>query len=149
MITWNRVEIESFYKIISIVCVSNFIYDIDYSRVISRFIFRSFRNGKNNNVLSYCKKPDRNICPATFKVDALSLRLEISLHAHPVGTNTRFGTEVIFTLIWLAYAFGIRWRTHDLVPKSFLRSFDWLTRSELGDCARSLITGLNDGAQRL
>ena len=32
--------------------------------------------------------------------------------------------------------------THDLVPKSFLRSTDWFTHSELGYFARSLISGL-------
>ena len=31
-----------------------------------------------------------------FKVAATSLKLEIRLHAHQVGTNTRSGTEVIF-----------------------------------------------------
>ena len=43
-----------------------------------------------------------------FKVAATSLKLEIRLHAYPVGTNTRSGTEVI------------------------LHSSDWLMRSELG-----------------
>ena len=47
-----------------------------------------------------------------------SLKLEIRLHA------TRLA------------------RLHDLVPKPFLRSCDWLMRSELGYCARSLICRL-------
>ena len=34
-----------------------------------------------------------------IKVDATSLRLEIRLHAHQVGTNTPSGTETIVTLI--------------------------------------------------
>ena len=43
------------------------------------------------------------------KVTATSLKLEIRLHAHMVGTNTRSGTEAIFMLIWLAYyVFGTR-----------------------------------------
>ena len=40
-------------------------------------------------------------------------------------------------------------RTHDLVPKSSLRSSDWLMRSELGYFARSLISRLNDCAATL
>ena len=55
----------------------------------------------------------------------MSLKLEIRLHAHLVGTNTRSGTEVI------------------------LRSSDWLIRSELGYIARSLVSGLDDGAATL
>ena len=42
------------------------------------------------------------------KVTATSLQLEIRLHTHPVGTNTQSATEAIFTLIWLAHAFGTR-----------------------------------------
>ena len=34
-----------------------------------------------------------------FKVAATSSKLEIRLHAHQVGTNTRSDTEVIFTLV--------------------------------------------------
>ena len=40
-----------------------------------------------------------------FKVAATSLKLEIRLDAHLVGTNTRSGIKVIFMLIWLAHAF--------------------------------------------
>ena len=40
-------------------------------------------------------------------------------------------------------------RTHDLVPKYFLRSSDWLMRSELGYFALSLLSGLNDVAATL
>ena len=39
--------------------------------------------------------------------------------------------------------------THDLVPKSFLGSSDWLMHSELGYFAHSLVLGLNDGAVTL
>ena len=56
---------------------------------------------------------------------ATSVKLEIRLHAHPVGTNTRSGTEII------------------------LRSSDWLMRSELGYIARSLISGVNGSAATL
>ena len=59
------------------------------------------------------------------KVAATSFKLEIRLHAHEVGT------------------------THDLVPKSFLRSSDWLMRSEQGYFAPRLNSGLNDGATTL
>ena len=34
-----------------------------------------------------------------LKVAAMSMELEIRLHAHQVGTNTRSGTKVILTLI--------------------------------------------------
>ena len=34
-----------------------------------------------------------------LKVAAASLKLETRLHAHQVGTNTRSGTETVFTLI--------------------------------------------------
>ena len=46
----------------------------------------------------------------TFKVDSTSLILEIRvrLHAHLGGTKTRPGTEVMFTLLSLAHAFGTR-----------------------------------------
>ena len=37
-------------------------------------------------------------------------------------------------------------QTHKLVPKSCWRSSDWPMHSELGCFARSLISGLNDGA---
>ena len=43
-----------------------------------------------------------------IKVAAASLKLEIKLCTHQVGMNTRIGTEVISTLIWLAPAFGTR-----------------------------------------
>ena len=36
-------------------------------------------------------------------------------------------------------------RTHELVPKQFLRSSDWLMRSEVRYFSRGLISGLNDG----
>ena len=36
---------------------------------------------------------------SVIKVAATSLKLEVRLHAHQVGTNTRSGTEVIYTLI--------------------------------------------------
>ena len=40
-----------------------------------------------------------------------------------------------------------RWaQTNDLVPKQFLRSSNWVMRSELGYFARSLISGSNDCA---
>ena len=55
-----------------------------------------------------------------LKVAATSLKLDIRLHAHQVGTNARSGTEVS------------------------LRSSDWLMRLELGYSARSLISGFND-----
>ena len=61
-----------------------------------------------------------------FKVAATSLKRAIRLHAHPVGTNTRSGTEAIFTLILLAHV-----------------------RSELGYFAHSLISGFNDDAATL
>ena len=61
-----------------------------------------------------------------FKVTATSLTLEIRLHAHQVGTNTRSGTEVMFTLLWLAHAFG-----------------------SIGYFVRSLISGLDNGAATL
>ena len=51
-----------------------------------------------------------------FKVAATSLKLEVRL----------------YTLTILA-------RTHDLVPKYFLRSSDWLMRSELGYFARIVL----------
>ena len=35
----------------------------------------------------------------SIKVAATSLKLEMRLHVHQVGTNTRSGTEAIFTLI--------------------------------------------------
>ena len=57
-----------------------------------------------------------------IKVVAMSLKSEIRLHAHRVGTNTRSGTKAI---------------SH---------SSDWLMHSELGYFVRSLISGLNDGA---
>ena len=62
-----------------------------------------------------------------LKVAATSLKLETRLHAHQDDTNTRSGTEVI------------------------LRSSDWLMTlcSELDWFARSLISGLNDGAATL
>ena len=56
----------------------------------------------------------------TFKVAVMSLKLDIRLHAHPVGTNAWLGTKVIFKLIWLAHAF-----------------------------AHSIISGLNDGTATL
>ena len=40
------------------------------------------------------------------KVAAMSLILDIRLHPHQIGTNTWSGTEVIFTLVLLAHAFG-------------------------------------------
>ena len=43
---------------------------------------------------------------------------------------------------------GLAW-THNLVPKQVLRSSNWLMRSELGYFARSLISGINDGATTL
>ena len=57
-----------------------------------------------------------------FRVAATSLKIEIRLHTHPVGMNTRSGT------------------------KQVLRSSDWLRHSELGYFARSLISALNDTA---
>ena len=39
------------------------------------------------------------LSPLDIKVSATSLKLETRLLAHPVGTNTRPGTEAIFTLI--------------------------------------------------
>ena len=36
--------------------------------------------------------------PLFLKVTAMSLKLEIRLHAHPVDKNTRLGAEAIFTL---------------------------------------------------
>ena len=56
-----------------------------------------------------------------FKVTATALKLEIRLHTHQVGLNTRSGTEVIFTLIWLAHAFGTRL----LCTKSYFRRKRW------------------------
>ena len=43
----------------------------------------------------------------SFKVATTFLKLEIRLHTYQIGTNARSGTEVMFTLIWLAHAFGI------------------------------------------
>ena len=40
------------------------------------------------------------------QVLATSLKLEIRLHAHQIGTNTQSATKAIFTLIRLAHAFG-------------------------------------------
>ena len=60
------------------------------------------------------------------------MRLEIRLHAYQVGTNTRFGTEVIFY-------------PHLIGP-------DWLMRSELGYLGyffTSLISGFNGDAATL
>ena len=65
-----------------------------------------------------------------FKIDVTSLKLEAKKN---------------FTLTWLA-------RTHDLVrlvPKSFLRSTDWLMHLELGYFAHRLISGVNCGAASL
>ena len=45
------------------------------------------------------------------------------------------------------YAHQVDIRTHDLVPKRFLS--DWPMRSELGYFARSLNSGVNDGAVTL
>ena len=62
-----------------------------------------------------------------FKVRATSLKLEIRLHAHQVATNTRPCTEVSFTLIWLAHAFGTM-----LLNTSYLgASFDFYSTSDL------------------
>ena len=47
-----------------------------------------------------------------LKVAATFLKLQIRLRAHWVGTNIRCGTDVIFTLIWLAHVFGIRLGFH-------------------------------------
>ena len=55
-----------------------------------------------------------------IKVAAISLKLEVRLHAHQVGTNTWSGTKVN------------------------LCSSDWLMRSEPGYFARSFISGLNN-----
>ena len=44
-----------------------------------------------------------------------------------------------YALTWLA-------QTNDLVPKQFLRSSNWVMRSELGYFARSLLSGSNDCA---
>ena len=41
-----------------------------------------------------------------LKVPASCLKLEIRLHGHRMGTNTRCDTEAICTLVWLAHAFG-------------------------------------------
>ena len=38
---------------------------------------------------------------------------------------------------------------HNLVSKQFLRSSDWLMRSELGYFAQRLISGLNNGTVTL
>ena len=51
----------------------------------------------------------------SFKGAVTSLILEIRLHAHRFSTNTRSGTEAIFTLIWLAHAFGTSWFAHILI----------------------------------
>ena len=53
-----------------------------------------------------------NLPQSVFKVVTLTtnvkLELEIRLHAYQICVNTQSGTEVIFTLIWLAHAFGTR-----------------------------------------
>ena len=49
----------------------------------------------------------------------------------------------------LDYTFVRLVRIHNLVPKQFLCSSDWLMRSELDYFARSLISGLTDGAVTL
>ena len=76
--------------------------------------WKSCKSRKINILAWYSRLP--------FKVDATSLKLEIRLQAHEFGTNTRSGTEVIFTLIWLAHAFGskllctyfkLKWRLGD------------------------------------
>ena len=59
------------------------------------------------------------------KVAVTSLKLEIRLHAHQVGTNARSGTEAICTLIWLAH------------------------HSKLGYFACGLILGLSDNTATL
>ena len=43
-----------------------------------------------------------------LKVAVTSVKLDIRLHAHPVGMNSRSGTEANFMLIWLAHAFWTR-----------------------------------------
>ena len=63
---------------------------------------------------------------SAFKVAATSLKLEIRLYAHRVGTNTRSGTEA-----------------------KVQRSSHWLVCSEPDYSARSLISGLDDGATTL
>ena len=65
-----------------------------------------------------------------FKVAATSLKLEIRLHAHRVGTNTHSVTEAILTLAWLAHAFGttLLCSLHSLV-------------SGLDECAATLMQG--------
>ena len=45
---------------------------------------------------------------ATVKVAAISLKLEIKLHAHQLGMNTQSNNEVTFTLVWLAHAIRTR-----------------------------------------
>ena len=56
----------------------------------------------------------------------LKSELEIRLHTHQLGTNTRCGTEV-----------------------NVMHVFIWLMCSELGYLAHILISGLNDGAATL
>ena len=41
---------------------------------------------------------------SAFEVDESSLKLEIRLRAYQAGTNTRSGTEIVFTRIWLAHS---------------------------------------------
>ena len=62
----------------------------------------------------------------SVKGAATLLKVEIRLRAHQVYTNTWSGTEVIFTLIWLAHAFGT-----------------------IGYFARGLTLNLNDGTATL
>ena len=78
------------------------------------------------------------IAKSCFKVDTTSLKLEIRLHAHSIGTNTRSGTESIFAFISLVHAFGtmlldvvisVLWRVSFICE--YLRYF-----------AHSLISGL-------
>ena len=90
-------------------------------QIILKGIFQDFHFYTIWLILIAC----RTMHPRLFKVAATSLKFRIRLHAHPVA------------------------RTHDLVPKQFLRPSDWLMYSEVDYFALGLISGLDDGAATL
>ena len=105
--------------------------EVEYSRKISNplpILHITFKGKGENGLLdqiSILSIMEIKMCMSEVKVTAMSLKLEVRLHAHSVGTNTWSGTEVK------------------------LHSFDWIMRSELGYFAHSLNSGFNNGAATL
>ena len=115
--------VPDFFEISEVIVSVAFFWTTLYIRVIHGasvwIAFGSAAPSPPRTRMSSVQKQDYSM-----KVDVTSLKLEIRLHAHLVGTNTRSGTEASFALIWLAHH-----------------------RSELRYFARSLISGLSDGAR--